>query len=242
MGVLRRTVLIRAIFLFILVLVSCPLALSWAEYDRAPVVSVEMMHNDPGRYDSTFMRNLIAITGNIVDIGHDWFEVENEGDTIRVGKTTVNQMVGFEVGDEVKVVGYYFKPRQSDDEHIKPLYVMRYPVKYTSASIEELIAQPEKYNGMVVTVQGKLTGLERASEFQQVLSLDDNPQMKINYVGLTALRLNTTVRIKGLVNYKTIYADEVKELTALTQILSYMQYLLGGLAAMAVVYLFMRRI
>jgi len=241
MGVFRRTLLMRAILLFILVLVSCPIALSWAEYDRAPIVNVEMMHNDPGLYDSTFMRNLIAITGNIVDIGYDWFEVENEGNTLRVEKTTMNQMVGFEVGDEIKVVGYYFKPRQSN-ERIEPLYVMRYPVKYASASIDELIAHPEKYNGMVVTVQGKLTGLERSSEFQQVILLDDNPKMRISYVGLTALRLNTSVRIKGLLNYKTIYADEVKELTSLTKILSYMQYLLGGLAAMVVVYLFMRRI
>ncbi|MHC1588752.1 MAG: hypothetical protein ACXQS1_02925 [Methermicoccaceae archaeon] len=241
MGAATRLLVRRIALFLVLALVSCPLALSWAEYESAPVVSIKDIHDKPDLYDSTFMRNLVAITGTIVDMDATGFDIKNGEDTIRVEGVAVNQTLGFEKGDEVKVVGYYFKPRRTS-EYIEPVYLLRYPERHVSASVEDITEHPERYNGMVVSISGRLTKLERSSEFIHVLMLDDNPNLRIRYSGLTVLKEGMLVSVKGLVNYRTLYADEVKEITVFSRMLTYMQYLLGGLAAMLVVYLLMRRI
>lgn len=236
-GTLLRSIALLSIFL----LVSAPVVCAWAEYNMAPIVSIRDIRNNPSFYDSTFMRNLIAITGTIEKMSPDELYIMDDGETLWVTLTSRNQMVGFAEGDKVKLVGYYFKPRNTP-EYFEPVYVMRYPVQHASTSVEELAAHPEKYNGDVVSVKGRLTKVERISEFQFVMLLDGSPYPRVKYSGLTVLKEGAVVSVEGLLNYRTIYADEVKELTPLMQLLSYMRYLLAGLAAMVVVYLVMRRI
>lgn len=241
MGLIGGTLLRSTALLLLFLLMSAPVACAWAEYDRAPIVSIHDIRDDPSFYDSTFMRNLIAITGTIAEMGPDELYIEDEGETLWVTLASRNQMLGFAEGDEVKLVGYYFKPGNTR-EYFEPVYVMRYPVQHASASIEKLAAHPEKYNGKVVSVRGRLTKVEQINEFQFVMLLDGKPYPRVKYSGLTVLKEGVPVSIKGLLNYRTIYADEVKELTIITQLLSYVQYLLAGIAAMLVVYLVMRRL
>lgn len=194
-----------AIMLSLLLILAAP---AYAIDFNVPESTVTEVATNPEYYDGTITIGTIGITGTLTNISKGMRIVEGSH-AINVDAKDRSLFLGFEDGDNVKMIGVFYHNRINGDIFV-PECVLHLPLTDSgTVTIAELTGNPSAYNGRKVVIFGNLTDLRESGMGYRMGIEEDGSHADVRFSGRTVLEAGTEVKIVGIFVGDTLYAETV---------------------------------
>jgi len=198
------TAMVLSVFSLLAILAAPACAIDFS----VPESTVTEVATNPEYYDGTITIGTIGITGTLTNISKGTRIVEGSH-AINVDAKDRSLFLGFEDGDNVKMIGVFYHDRINGDIFVPECVLHWPPTDSGTVTIAELTGNPSAYNGRKVAIFGNLTDVRESGMGYRMGIEEDGSHADVRFYGRTMLEAGTEVKVVGTFVGGTLYAETV---------------------------------